>query len=635
MMRGISQIIKKTICTLTAAFMITSFMPVTGNVFAQTSESSLELDSIISRYEGSQVQVKSGLILQPGESVSISEIIGGDYEGELSPEVMDSNIAYINGNDVVGDKPGSTYVVIEVDGQVFISGIEVMVPMSTYDISVNNIEEKALKTRYTVFIDAGHGGKDPGAIGNGLREKDLTLDIAKRVEAILKGNNIDVIMTRNDDTHTDYKKISGILNSTDADIFTSIHINSNVGTPATGIETFHTRTAYLSEDIKMESKELAEKVQSNLISKTSAQSRGVKESNFSVISNTKVPAVLTECGFINNPTDATKLGTTFYRQLLAQGISDGIMEYLKENVTLSSINGERIYGSTRYETSYSLAKMGWSNSDTVVIASGEDYPDTLCASPLATKNGAPILLARNQSLSSQGDLNQLISSLKVKKAYIVGGTTALNQGFESELRNKGIQVVRLGGKDRYETSAIIAKELGTVSEAFFASGLSFPDSISVSSIASKKGVPILLTRASIIPEAISSYMKTQSFKNTYVVGGTTVVSDAVVQLIPNSQRIAGRDRYTTNEAVFNKFKSEINMNDVYVATGSVFPDALSVSALAGKNGNFVIISDPNYIMGSANNIISSNSKNINKVYVLGGPTLISDQIMSKIGVSVK
>ena len=301
-----------------------------------------------------------------------------------------------------------------------------------------------------------------------------------------------------------------------------------------------------------------------------------------------------------------------------------------ELVTNTAIQGERIYGSDRYETSYKLFEKGWSNSDTVILAYGLDYPDALSASPLAGKKNAPILLVKNSGLKSQSRLKQLLINKSVKNAIIVGGTGVISSEIDKDLKAMGISVKRLGGKDRYETSVLIAKEVGiNTGEVALVNGLSFADALSISSIATKKKMPILLTRTDVIPESIKKYLdsNSKSISKSYVIGSTGVVSNNVLNKLKSPVRLGGSDRFKTNKSVLDRFKGELNLSNIYIASGLDFPDALAASALAGKNNNFLLLSHTTRAEVAVKSEVSENKGKISKAYILGSKAVISDEII--------
>src|SRR5690625_3023382 len=179
----------------------------------------------------------------------------------------------------------------------------------------------------TVVIDAGHGGSDPGASGNGLYEKELTLEIAQKVKKLLQSAGFKVIMTRSNDTYVSLEERSSIANNSNADIFVSIHINAGGGT---GIETY-----WYGKHEPEKSKALATALQEEVIKGTNSVDRGVKGSidgkkgNFHVIRETEVPSALIELGFIDNKNDAEKLKQTSFKEKIVKGIVDGIKKFFR------------------------------------------------------------------------------------------------------------------------------------------------------------------------------------------------------------------------------------------------------------------------------------------------------------------
>jgi N-acetylmuramoyl-L-alanine amidase len=124
----------------------------------------------------------------------------------------------------------------------------------------------------------------------------------------------------------------------------------------------------------------------------------------------------------------------------------------------------RIYGNDRYETSSKIAKDGWSSSYYAIIASGENFPDSLSAVTLAKKHDAPILLTNSKSLNT--NTREELTRMKVKKVLIIGGQGSISSKVEQDIKSMGITTERLGGRDRYETSIKIAERLGNPGTLF-------------------------------------------------------------------------------------------------------------------------------------------------------------------------
>ena len=173
-----------------------------------------------------------------------------------------------------------------------------------------------------IYIDPGHGGKDPGAIGTtGLEEKSVNLDIAVNVGKILSQHGIDAILTRRGDSKVELADRVKMANDNNADCFISIHINSASNSTATGTETFAFPNSVLGT-------KLAEAVQKALVNEINLADRGVKHKNFYVLKNTKMPAVLVEVAFINNPKEEKLLKDKNFLYKASIGISKGILAFI-------------------------------------------------------------------------------------------------------------------------------------------------------------------------------------------------------------------------------------------------------------------------------------------------------------------
>lgn len=182
---------------------------------------------------------------------------------------------------------------------------------------------KVVDVNKVIVIDAGHGGKDPGAVANGLREKDVNLDVAKRVEALLKAKGITVLMTRTTDNFLtlDQRAVFGVTKG--ADTFVSIHANA-ASSGVSGSETFYSASL---DQRALDSKQLATFIQKRLYVAMDHNNRGVKDADFRVIGSNPLPAALVELGFLTNKSDADKLKTNYYKDRAAKAIADGIVEY--------------------------------------------------------------------------------------------------------------------------------------------------------------------------------------------------------------------------------------------------------------------------------------------------------------------
>ncbi|WP_163195299.1 cell wall-binding repeat-containing protein [Clostridium thermarum] len=296
-------------------------------------------------------------------------------------------------------------------------------------------------------------------------------------------------------------------------------------------------------------------------------------------------------------------------------------------LSIGSREFSRYAGSNRYSTSVEISKAGWSQSDYIVIATGQDYPDALCATPLAGKYNAPILLSYSTALDPS--VEQEIKRLKAKTAFIVGGTGVISPIVENKLKSLGLNVTRIAGANRYETSAQVAKHLSSSQTAFVVTGTNYPDALSIASLAAYKKAPILLTGPQAMDPSVKKIIANGVIKNTYVIGGPALINDTLMKTFPNPKRIYGINRYETNALILSSFAADFNFTNAFVATGTHFADALSSSALAGSYGAPIILTSPDM----SNNIItklSARKSEVKKIYLLGGPTVVSEDIARKI-----
>lgn len=174
------------------------------------------------------------------------------------------------------------------------------------------------QTRFnTIVIDPGHGGFDRGGIpGQRVLEKNMNLDVALRLKPILEKAGYRVIMTRSTDIFVPLGSRVAIANSYPNAIFLCIHFNSASRSGASGIETYFYST---------ESAPLAASIHSAVVGGAPSGNRSVRRRGYFVLRRTTIPAVLVECGFLTNPTEAQFAETTAYRQKLAQEIARGVV----------------------------------------------------------------------------------------------------------------------------------------------------------------------------------------------------------------------------------------------------------------------------------------------------------------------
>jgi N-acetylmuramoyl-L-alanine amidase len=183
----------------------------------------------------------------------------------------------------------------------------------------------------TVVIDAGHGGYDRGGIpGQRVSEKDMTLDVARRLQSVLTASGYRVVMTRDSDVFVPLGTRCAIANANPNAIFVSVHFNSATRSGASGIETY-----FYSRD----SLSLASAIHHYVSGGAPSSNRGVRRRGYFVLRRTNMPAVLVECGFLTNPTEAAYAQNASYRQKLAEAIAAGVS---RRNSVASSRSTTRV-----------------------------------------------------------------------------------------------------------------------------------------------------------------------------------------------------------------------------------------------------------------------------------------------------
>jgi N-acetylmuramoyl-L-alanine amidase len=189
-------------------------------------------------------------------------------------------------------------------------------------------EMKKGNGKYTVVVDAGHGAFDFGAHNKQCAEKNACLTTALFLERHLREMGYQVVLTRSSDTFIPLKDRAKFANSVHANLFVSIHYNAAKDVSASGIEVYY--FGQTENERSKESKQLAQYVLNKMQTWTGAASRGVKNGNFCVIRETKMPAILVEGGFITNPKEVKLLGDRKYLDKIAFAISEGIDRYISE-----------------------------------------------------------------------------------------------------------------------------------------------------------------------------------------------------------------------------------------------------------------------------------------------------------------
>ncbi len=318
-------------------------------------------------------------------------------------------------------------------------------------------------------------------------------------------------------------------------------------------------------------------------------------------------------------------------------------KFISENSTLQSklkqlnkVTHKQLKGLNRYETSVKVSKEGWSSANTVLLVNGYANADGLVATPLASAYGAPILLSSADTLpeSTKTELKRLNPS----KVILIGGKTVLSDSLKKQLQEikPDLEVNRIGGDTRFDTSLLVAKKLDTIVDAnksYVCYGFGEADALSIAAKAGEDKSPIILAKKDAIPKGTLDWLRGESLQTAYFIGGTTNITKSVISQMNSitssdvsGNRVAGINRYDTNAAVIKKFYTNSVQSGISVAKGLVLADALTSGPLAAKLKTPIVL---------VNTELSNNQKQVlstkqaSLVYEIGGginPSTVQDVI---------
>jgi len=295
---------------------------------------------------------------------------------------------------------------------------------------------------------------------------------------------------------------------------------------------------------------------------------------------------------------------------------------------------DRLAGTNRFETAALVAGEYPGGVDTVYVANGFSFADSLSGAPAASTTaqpsareaagqvGAPILLTRADRLPSS--TVSALESLDPDKVVVLGGEGVVQRSVAEDLEAYGA-VERVGGVDRYDTSAKIARRSGTnVPTVYIASGDegSFPDALGGGALAGRDGVPVLLTHPDRVLDVTRSAMDYLNPAEVVVLGGPGAVSKTVYDDLGADRRLAGDNRWETAVAISEEFGADIG--GTYVASGEAFPDALASAALSGLLKQPLTLSAKNDVPDVVMNELDRLSPD--EVTIVGGTAALSDTV---------
>lgn len=301
--------------------------------------------------------------------------------------------------------------------------------------------------------------------------------------------------------------------------------------------------------------------------------------------------------------------------------------------TCRSAPVSRIAGSNRYATSAQVSARFPAGAAVAYLALGTNYPDALGGAALAGSQEAPVLLVTKDTIPDT--VANELSRLRPERIVVLGGTAAISDDVRDAAARYATtgQVDRLGGATRFETSARIAAEFAPgLPVVYVATGRAYPDALAGGALAGHQGVPVLLTELGTLPDPIRSELERIRPGRIVVLGGSGSVSDAVLSQLSSYTtgsvtRLAGEDRYQTAARIAAEFPT--GSDQVYLATGANYPDALSGAAIAGTQGVPVLLSRQRDLPGPSRAALLDLSASTG--IVLGGAGSLNAVVLDQLG----
>ncbi len=333
-----------------------------------------------------------------------------------------------------------------------------------------------------------------------------------------------------------------------------------------------------------------------------------------------------------SPTEQDLLGSEEYNA--AAPLPEPLVEGSQRMASMSTAAwvekpNARISGQNRFETAVAISEHAYPDgAETVLIATGRDYPDALSGAALGAKLKAPLLLTESSFVPAQTIAE--LTRLKPSKIVLLGGSGVIGSNVEAQLLALGAQVSRLAGANRFETSVAIARAgWERSSEVFVATGWGFADALSAGAAAGELGIPVILVpgMATVAPASVQNVLRDLGVTKIHIAGGTGAVTAKMQSSLTGAGRTAvryaGGTRYSTSALIATGvFEGH---RDTYWAGGAGFVDALTGAAVAGAQGAPLLLVRSSCVPGvvyDANDRVSSG-----QTFLLGGVGVLSDGVL--------
>ncbi len=296
---------------------------------------------------------------------------------------------------------------------------------------------------------------------------------------------------------------------------------------------------------------------------------------------------------------------------------------------------KRVSDADRIGTAVAISRESFAAgaADAVVLSRHDAFPDAVTGGPLAVAKNGPLLLTPSAVLDRRvsDEIRRVVRPGGT--VYLLGSATSLNASVEAAARTLGYRVVRLAGADRYETSVLIAREIGTPSMVLLATGLNFPDALTAGPAAGQGGGAVLLTSGASLSPAVRTYLDERGPTITlYAVGGQAAAA------YPQAKaKLAGENRYHTAVLVARQFFGPRAL--VGLASGENFPDALAAGPLLARASAPLLLTTPQQLpismrvnpdqwsVPTTRDYLFQVGSAVDRLMAFGGPPSVSDAVL--------
>lgn len=300
--------------------------------------------------------------------------------------------------------------------------------------------------------------------------------------------------------------------------------------------------------------------------------------------------------------------------------------------SLIKAKNSRISGSNRFSTAVEVSKMNYKKSETVILANSEKATDILTTSPLAESLECPVLYTKDNAIPEE-TISEM-ERLGVKRVIVIGGKKSVSDSVFKELSSK-YELNRVAGSDRFDTANKIAKEVVKISsekkKAIMVSSESYVDALTISSLATKENIPIVITNSKNLSEKTEEFLKNNEIKEIVYVGGNNSISNEVQKEtekkgIKTVARYAGKDRYETATIISNNVRPDSDFS-VYV-NGENLSDAITANSLCANLKSPILLVKKDTIPDSVKKTMNGKAR-FNRI-IVGGENSVSKNVEKEI-----